>query len=72
MYKVEWLKYQQRVKKKEEDDREKERGMDIKYFIHVAVDLENLHFARLPVFKRPVDGLGKFLDFPALFKFCDI
>jgi hypothetical protein len=28
MYKVEWLKYQERVKKKEEDDREKERGKD--------------------------------------------
>ena len=28
MYKVEWLKYQERVKKKEEDDREKERGND--------------------------------------------
>ena len=46
MYKVEWLKYQQRVKKKEEDDREKERGMDIKYFIHVAVEFGESTFCQ--------------------------
>jgi len=50
MYKVEWLKYQERVKKKEEDDREKERVSFAQIDWHDFVVVETIDF--------PVDEAG--------------
>ncbi|KAL5269193.1 hypothetical protein ACHWQZ_G002874 [Mnemiopsis leidyi] len=45
MYKVEWLKYQERVKKKEEDDREKERVSFAQIDWHDFVVVETIDFS---------------------------